>query len=97
MNRSSKFSASEEIEQKVKKSTGFELPETRNRSSGKNSVHTSIYNQTPSSNNSLVKAGRSLVQEGDLYDGSQKMERKKEKQKILDKLEELERIQKFNE
>ena len=37
------------------------------------------------------------MQEGDLYDGSQKMERKKEKQKILDKLEELERIQKFNE
>ena len=28
---------------------------------------------------------------------SQKAERKKEKQKILDKLEELERIQKFNE
>ena len=27
----------------------------------------------------------------------QKAERKKEKQKILDKLEELERIQKFNE
>lgn len=45
-----------------------------------------------------MRAGKNILQrDTEMLDNSfQKSERKKEKQKILDKLEELERIQKFN-
>ena len=45
-----------------------------------------------------MRAGKNLVHSDSAsFTPNQKVERRKEKQKILDKLEELERIQKFNE
>ena len=46
---------------------------------------------------SLVSAGKNSMDAMNMSGHIEKSERKKEKQKILSKLEELERIQKFNE
>lgn len=64
-NKISKYSSSGDIEKKPNKVTGYDLPfeinSPRNRSSGNTStVNSSKYNQTPS-NNSLVKAGKRVM------------------------------------
>lgn len=80
------------------------LPKNKMRSPGSSGNLSEKINYNPSeTKKSLVSVGRSVVESNSgsmsLYSApmTDKPERNKEKQKILDKLEELERIQKFNE
>ena len=68
----------------------------RRRSSGNTGNSTlNSSKEYSNTNSSLLRAGKSVMNVETTP--IQKAERRKEKQKILDKLEELERIQKFNE
>ena len=86
--------------------SGFELPHqiesTPSMRSPPSSGHLSDSPYQPSqTKKSLVSVGKSVLDSQSTRSyhpsHSQRPERNKEKQKILDKLEELERIQKFNE
>lgn len=91
------FPSADEINNKVEKGSGFQLPNdnvsprasNRNRSSGNSTLNSSQYNPT-NTNSSLIRAGKNLVNnDASTFTPNQKAERRKEKQKILDKLEQL--------
>ena len=94
-NKSNRVSNVDELQNKILKGAGFELPNdnasprnsTRNRSSGNSTLNSSKYNPT-NTNSSLVRAGKQLLHSDSAsFTPNQKAERRKEKQKILDKLE----------